>query len=166
MINNGTNKGILIYFTLLSLFIFMSCASGVKQSHQSVAVWDFDDLSPSGSAQSDLGELISIEVIKTFQDSGRYSVIERERLHLALAELDIGTTSLADESTRLELGKLSSAQLMVFGSYQVIGNSMRLDLRIIEVESGRVLKAVKKVVSSDNIAGWLENAKLAAEELL
>ena len=165
MINNGTSKGILIYFTLLSLFIFISCASGVKQSHQSVAVWDFDDLSP-GSAQSDLGELISIEVIKTFQDSGRYSVIERERLHLALAELDIGTTSLADESTRLELGKLSSAQLMVFGSYQVIGNSMRLDLRIIEVESGRVLKAVKKVVSSDNIAGWLENAKLAAEELL
>ncbi len=166
MKNNINNKHILIYLTLLSLSIFISCSSGVKQTNQSVAVWDLDDLSPSGSSQSDLGELISIEVIRTFQDSGSYSVIERERLHLALGELDIGTTAIVDETTRLRLGKMSSAQIMVFGSYQVIGNSMRLDLRKVEVETGHVLKAVKKVVSSDNISGWLEIARLAAEELL
>jgi curli biogenesis system outer membrane secretion channel CsgG len=133
---------------------------------QSIAVWDLDNLSPAGASPSDLGELLSVEVIKAIQESGRYSVIERERLFMALEELNLGSTALVDENTRLKLGQLSSAQLMVFGGYQVIGDTMRLDLRLVDVETGRIRKAVKKITAAENISGWLDSAKSAAEELL
>lgn len=34
------------------------------------------------------------------------------------------------------------ATLMVFGGYQAIGDTVRLDGRLVEVESGRTIKAV------------------------
>ncbi len=151
---------------LIPLSLIISCASGINNSMQSIAVWDLDNLSPAGASPSDLGELLSVEVIKAIQESGRYSVIERERLFMALEELNLGSTALVDENTRLKLGQLSSAQLMVFGGYQVIGDTMRLDLRLVDVETGRIRKAVKKITAAENISGWLDSAKSAAEELL
>ena len=151
---------------LITLSLIISCTSGINNSMQSIAVWDLDNLSPEGASPSDLGELLSIEVIKTIQESGRYSVIERERLFMALEELNLGSTALVDENTRLKLGQISSAQLMVFGGYQVIGDTMRLDLRLVDVETGRIRKAVKKITAAENISGWLDSAKSAAEELL
>ncbi|UCH80761.1 MAG: hypothetical protein JSW20_13640 [Nitrospiraceae bacterium] len=151
---------------LIPLSLLISCTSGINKSVQSVAVWDLDNLSPAGASPTDLGELLSVEVIKTIQESNRYSVIERERLFMALEELNLGSTELVDEQTRLKLGQLSSAALMVFGSYQVIGDTMRLDLRMVEVETGRIRKAVKRITAADNISGWLDSAKAAAEELL
>jgi len=154
------------FVLLIPLSLIISCASGINNSTQSIAVWDLDNLSPEGASPSDLGELLSVEVIKTIQESGRYSVIERERLSMALEELNLGSTALVDENTRLKLGQLSSAQLMVFGGYQVIGDTMRLDLRLVDVETGRIRKAVKKITAAENISGWLDSAKSAAEELL
>jgi curli biogenesis system outer membrane secretion channel CsgG len=151
---------------LITLSLVISCTSGINNAVQSVAVWDIDNLSPEGASPSDLGELLSIEVIKAIQESGRYSVIERERLFMALEELNLGSTALVDENTRLKLGQISSAQLMVFGGYQVIGDTMRLDLRLVDVETGRIRKAVKKITAAENISGWLDSAKSAAEELL
>lgn len=98
-------------------------------------------------------------------EKGKYSVVERERLLLALEELRLGTTSLVDESSRLELGRLVGAQLMVFGGYQIIGEMMRVDLRLVEVESGKVLKAVEKTTSAADLSGWLNATRKAAEEL-
>jgi len=154
------------FVLLIPLSLIISCASGINNSTQSIAVWDLDNLSPEGASPSDLGELLSVEVIKAIQESGRYSVIERERLSMALEELNLGSTALVDENTRLKLGQISSAQLMVFGGYQVIGDTMRLDLRLVDVETGRIRKAVKKITAAENISGWLDSAKSAAEELL
>ncbi len=96
---------------------------------------------------------------------GEYSVVERERLLLALEELRLGTTSLVDERFRLDLGRLVGARLMVFGGYQIIGEVMRVDLRLVEVESGKVLKAVEKTTSAADLSGWLSAVSEAVEEL-
>ncbi|MEW5801068.1 MAG: CsgG/HfaB family protein [bacterium] len=130
------------------------------------AVWDFDDLSPSAGDRPPLGELLSAQVMEVLASSGDVVVIERERLHLALEELKLGTTSLADEATRLQLGRLAGARLMVFGAYQSIAGTMRLDLRLVEVETGRVLKAVKRAASSADFSAWLKAAREAAADLL
>jgi curli biogenesis system outer membrane secretion channel CsgG len=161
-------SGIAALFLLLGPAVILSCSHAPydKNAIRTVAVWDLDDLSPEGYARPDLGELLSSRIIEVIQKTGRYSVIERERLHLILEELNLGTTSLVDERTRLKLGKISGAQFMVFGGYQVIGNTMRIDLRLVEVETGRVRKAVQKTASSGDISGWLDSAQKAAEELV
>jgi curli biogenesis system outer membrane secretion channel CsgG len=92
-------------------------------------------------------------------------VVERERLLLALQELNLATTSLTDESTRLQIGRIVGAQLMIFGGYQVIVDKMRLDLRLVEVESGSILKAAEKTTSATDVSEWLRAAREAALEL-
>jgi curli biogenesis system outer membrane secretion channel CsgG len=154
------------FFFILSVFI-AGCATGpeVYEGPKNIAVWDLEDLSPMGDGRPDLGEFLSLRVIETLKKMGGYNVIERERLSLALEELNLGTSSLADESTRLRLGRLIGAQLMIFGGYQVIAEKMRLDLRLVEVGSGRILHAVEKTVSASDLSGWLNAAEAATREL-
>ena len=157
------------YFVLVAVVLsFASCATrtDVYEKGAAVAVWDLENLSPLNIPQPDLGELLSVEVIQTLKEKGPWTVVERERLLLALEELGLGSATLADEATRLRLGRLVGARLMVFGGYQVIHREMRLDLRLVEVETGKVLKAAEKTTSAGNLSGWLEAARDATVELL
>ena len=150
---------------LIIPLLFISCVSTIRETREvTVAVWDLEDLSPSRSIRPDLGELLSGRIIETLSNR-EYTVIERERLLLALQELNLGTTLLVDEATRLKLGKLMGARYMVFGGYQIIGGQMRLDLRMVEVETGKVLKAVQKTTGAGDLSGWIDAAQKAAEEL-
>lgn len=161
---------------LLCLFI-ASCAAppAERKEHKAaaqreevtaVAVWDIDNLSPSAAIQTDVGEFISGKVIETVEKNQKYTIVERQRIELALQELNIGSTSLADESTRLKLGRLVGARVMIFGAYQVVANQVRIDLRLVDVETGRVLKAAERTVPAADLATWLAAAQAAAEELL
>ena len=60
---------------------------------------------------------------------------------------------------------LVGARLMVFGGYQVFGGQMRIDLRLVEVESGKVLKAVHKIATSGELSAWMDAAGNAGGEL-
>jgi hypothetical protein len=130
-----------------------------------IAVWDLEDARPLLEARPDLGELLSAQIVETFKEQGK-TVVERERLLLALEELNVGTTSLVSEATQLELGRIVGAQLMLFGGYQIIGEVMRLDLRLVEVETGKTLKAVSRTAPAEDLTAWLNTAKAAAQDLL
>lgn len=158
-------KAALIVSAIAVAFIAGCASEPVIPVHTAVAVWDLDDLSPVAQPHAELGEMLSAKVIETIQLKG-YTVVERQRLLLALEELRLGTSELADESTRLRLGRIAGARFMVFGAYQVVGEKMRLDMRLVEVETARVLKAVKETASSTEVQGWLEAARKAAEDLL
>ena len=150
------------------LFVFLSSCATKPVLHEdgtTVAAWDIENLSPMDCGSPDLGELLSAKVVETLSETGRCTVVERERLLLALEELGLGTTSMADESTRLRIGRLVGARLMVFGGYQVILDKMRLDLRLVEVGTGSILKAVQKTTTASDLSAWLRAAKEATMEL-
>jgi len=156
---------------LLCVIIHLSGCATAPVSHKepaaaTIAVWDMEDLTPGASTHPDLGVVLSAKIIETIEKMDDYVVVERERLLLALEELNLGTTSLVEEATRLELGRLLQARLMVFGGYQVIGNWMRLDLRLVHVETGKIVKAVQKTVSATNATEWIAAAAEAATELI
>ena len=130
-----------------------------------IAVWDLEDLSPLGIAQMDLGNLLSARIMETVQQAGG-TVVEREKLEIALRELNLGSSSLADTSTRLRIGRIAGARLMIFGAYQVVADQMRLDLRIVDVETGRIIKTAEKTAAGGDISGWLKAAEAATKELI
>lgn len=151
---------------LLIIISLSSCATEPVRDDQrkGLAVWDIEDVSPAGS-RLDIGELLSARVVEVMKNRGDYTVVERERLVRVLEELRIGSSSLTDEQTRLRVGKIVGARFMVFGGYLVVGGKMRLDLRLVEVETGKVLKAVQKTALSNDISGWLDAVGKAAAEL-
>ncbi len=146
---------------------FAGCATTGKQAAPlTIAVLDIENLSPDGSTGTDLGELLSSEIIGKLSEKPRVQVIERQKLLNVLEELKLGSSELADESVRLKIGRMLGARQMVFGGYLVSGTSMRLDLRLVEVETGRILKTAKKTVTAGDISSWVEAAGEAADVLM
>ncbi len=154
--------------SVLVLACYSGCASAPKVENEvfSVAVWDLVNYNQPGTDASDLGDLLAARIIETLKDSGTYKVIERERLLLVLEEQNLSTTPIVDESTRLKIGQIMGARCMVFGSYFVVADTMRLDLRLVEVETGNILKATQKSASAVNVSEWLKIAQKAAQELI
>lgn len=165
---NGMNRNFifpLIFIILLSCLL--SCAGSPNRSEQgnAIAVWNVENLSPQ-PGRPDLGEVFSDQIIRTLNKLGTFRVIERKSLYLAMEELNLGSAPLADESTRLRLGKIVGARWMIFGGYFATGDQMRVDLRMVEVETGKVRKAAQKDTTSQDLDDWLASVRKAAEELL
>jgi curli biogenesis system outer membrane secretion channel CsgG len=136
------------------------------QQTPAVAVWNLENMNPDEAVGTDMGELLAAKVIETIKESNRFEVVERERLLLTLEELNLGSSLMVDESTRLRIGRIVGAQFMVFGGYFVLGDMMRLDLRLVQVETGRVVKAAQKTATAGDLNGWLTVAQEAARELI
>ena len=158
----------LIGWSILLLTFFTGCTPAPCMDRQTpaVAVWDLENLNPAETIGPDMGELLAAKVIETLKESGAFQVVERERLILALEELNRGSSSLVNEATRLKIGRIMGARFMVFGGYFVLGDMMRLDLRLVEVETGSIVKAAQKTATAGDLTGWLKVARQAAKELI
>ncbi len=74
-----------------------------------------------GNTAPDLVKMLSAGIIESLKENERIAVVEWKKLVIALDELNLGTSSLVDDSIRLRIVALVSARLMIFGGYQVIG---------------------------------------------
>ncbi len=131
-----------------------------------IAVWDLDDLTSREMSQPELGELLATKVVETIQKKGGYQVIEKQQLAAARQEMRVDKSSVTDPTVRLQLGKRLGARQMVFGGYQVLEGKMRLELHLLDVESGQIVKSSEETAPATSIAGWLEAAQKAAAALL
>lgn len=79
-------------------------------------------------------------------DLARYrdiSVITDEDRKKALKEIANGQTGVFDEATIAQIGKMNGANLILRGSYLVSGDSIRVNARVIDIESGTSSNPVK-----------------------
>lgn len=163
--SSGHHAACLVLGALFVLLGLSACAAApVAGEKPGVAVWDVEDVGLGGAGDS-IGELLAAQVMEALKQKGSYTVVERVRLLAVLEELRLGSSELADEQARLRLGKIIGVKLMVFGGYQIFGGRMRIDLRLVEVESGKVLKATHKIASSEDLDAWLTAARTAGSEL-
>lgn len=162
---SGSRIDILALFAVLLLISSCAGTPDPRVPGTAVAVWDFENLSMPGQGPMDLGELLTAKAAEAIQERGAYEVVERQRLEMVLKELNLGSSDLADEQARLNLGRLTGAKLMIFGAYQVISSHMRLDLRLVESETGRIVAVQQREVDAGNLRGWLDAAGAAALSL-
>jgi len=156
-------------WVLLLVFIMAGCAgqtAPVPDGPPTLAVWSLEDLSLPGTTQPDLAELMTAGVMEAVEAIGTYTLVEREQLLAILQELNLGSSDLAAEATSLRIGRIAGARLMIFGAYQVIASQMRVDLRLVEVETGKVLNTAQQTAPAGDLAGWLQAAAVATQDLL
>lgn len=159
-------RSLVTYLAVLGMFVLSGCATtgdGYTKA-AAVAVWDLEDLSPGAGGRPDLGQVLSGEIIEALQQTG-VQVVEREKILSILEELHLGSSFLTDDETRLRVGRIMGAREMVFGGYMVVGGSIRIDVRRVDVETGRVVKTAKRTAGAGDLAGWLAGAREAAAEL-
>jgi len=154
----------ILKFLIPAIVLLMAagCATVPDEYPRTIAVWDLENLSLDSGGRPDLGEMLSAEINQTVGQTGNVLVVERQKLLMILEELRLGSSSLAEESTRLKVGRMLGAREMIFGDYMVIGPTMRIDLRRVDVETGRVLKTAKQTADAGDLNGWLKAARDAA----
>jgi TolB-like protein len=102
-----------------------------------IAVVDFTD--PNGRG-NDLGNHIAEDLrYWLLQYKGDYILLERSALNKVLEEQRLSSEAVFDEQNAIELGKLMSADAIVFGTVNVEGRRGYITTRLIDTETGALL---------------------------
>ena len=72
--------------------------------------------------------------------SGIYRVIERGEMQQILVEQDFQLTGCTTNECAVEIGQLIGARQMLAGTFGKLGSTYTIDMRIIDVETGGILR--------------------------
>lgn len=106
-----------------------------------MAVTDFQPGGATPDEDRALGAGLQSMLTTDVAASTHIAVVERARLADLRRELKLGHSAAADPATAVKLGRLAGATHLVTGSFTLIGKQMRLDARVIDVATGRVILA-------------------------
>ena len=115
-----------------------------------------------------ISEMIAVELGK----STYIDLIERERRAEVLEEIEFALSDLADTTKQVEVGKMLVAKYLVFGEIVDMDKEVLISLRMIDVESTKVVwteKVIAKISNYDYITGYftqsiLKHLDLAVDE--
>ncbi|RKZ21612.1 hypothetical protein DRO29_06910 [Candidatus Bathyarchaeota archaeon] len=100
--------------------------------------------------QTALGEFLREEMVSVLGKEGKFQVVERELLSKVMEEQKLFLTGAVSESSAVEIGKLTGADYILTGTITPFENSFRLNLRLVEVESGRIVKTISGDISKND----------------
>jgi TolB-like protein len=133
----------LVIIIMVIFYIVIPEESTAIVTKRTIAVLYFENNSLAQKQQMDplrkgLADMLITELSKIEQ----LQVIERAQLQKVLEEMALGQTGILDESTAQNVGKLLGAQTLLLGGFMhMLDGQMRIDVRIVEVETGLTLKA-------------------------
>ena len=130
----------------LARWLLLACLLGhaaLARALETVALWDFDNntVGPMAAIQAvePLKRILPEALLARLSQAPGLRLIERARLREILEEQKLGSSALADQETRLRLGRILGAGNMIFGEYLALGPAIRVDVRLVDVETGRIL---------------------------
>jgi TolB-like protein len=83
-------------------------------------------------------------LVSDLSDVTEVDIVERVRLQDAIEELELNRTNKIDQSSANRIGKLLGARYLVMGGYFDIAGTLRMDARVVEVETGKVVASLGK----------------------
>lgn len=140
-------------FVLAAAIVIMACALPVGPAYAApdgdvtLAILPFENNSVTTTETYDpLKSGLSVMLTTELANSGAaFKLVEREKIRALLDEMALGQTGVIDGSTAVKMGKMLGAQAIGFGAFMVMGNNVRIDMRIIEVETG-VLSMAESII--------------------
>ncbi|MBI4424607.1 MAG: hypothetical protein HY554_12815 [Elusimicrobia bacterium] len=96
---------------------------------------------PADDSDAREGRLLAEELTGRLAERSEVVVVERGLLEEVLRELRLGETGLLDRRSLAKVGRLLQAQAIVVGTYTGLGLAVRLEARLVSVETGAVVAA-------------------------
>lgn len=94
------------------------------------------------------------------------TIVEREKLEKLINEIKLGQSKYFDPTTAQKLGKGLGAQNILTGSFYIMDNIIRMDARLIDVQTGGVIFAEQVSGNKNNFFGLHQQlANLLAKKL-
>ncbi|MEN9354409.1 MAG: hypothetical protein RL318_1734, partial [Fibrobacterota bacterium] len=99
------------------------------------------------------GKAISEYLVANYQASGMVTVVERAQFNKLLQEQALSLSGAVSDSAAVKAGKALSARFLVTGSVGKVLGTQRVNLRILDVETGKVLQAGSFSAKGEEFAG-------------
>jgi TolB-like protein len=141
---------------LLMPWVVMALAptalAAAEKGKPTIAILAFD-YGGKNSSLEPLREGLAQMLIADVSALSNVQVVERARLKALLDEQKLGRSGKLDAGTAARVGKLLGARFLVVGSYFDLAEAMRVDARVVEVETGKIVRAVGANGSSADFFG-------------
>lgn len=123
-----------------------------------LAIFTFENNSITDPAQySPLSKGIPAMLITELSRSApSLKLIERSRIAALLKETALSQSGGVDETTAIRAGRILGAEAIAFGSFIVLGKQVRIDTRIIGVETAHVIMAESIMGDSRDFMGLIQ----------
>lgn len=125
----------LIKIAVFSLFLFLAI-SGYTQTKINIAVLE---LSPAGVSPVE-AKIFSDRLRTDLFNTDRFIVLERDKVNEILREQGFQSSGCTTNECAIEIGRLIGVQQMVAGNIGKLGQLYTLNLRLIDVQTGQVIK--------------------------
>jgi TolB-like protein len=127
---------------------------------KTVAVLYFDNY--TGKPDYDpLGKGIASMMISDLSSVEEIQLVERDRMQDLIKEMDLQHTKYFDSTTAVKVGRLAGAEFVVTGAFEALQPKMRIDTRVVRVETGEIVKTAQ--VSGDEDKFFDLQQKLASK---
>lgn len=119
---------------------------------QRLAVLPFKPLSAGAGNVPGYEEGIVRILEKALASSRDFDLVERADIDKVISELQLTRDRQFDQSTVARIGRLVGATQLLLGSYFTIGKTLRIDARIVDAETGRILSSTAREGDPENIS--------------
>jgi TolB-like protein len=149
-------KGWMVLTTIALLLWSPACGGAVESAKGSgditLVILPFENNSVTDTQRFEpLSKGLSAMLITDLSNSKtRLKVVEREKIQAILKEIALGQSGAVDESTAIEAGRILGARAIAIGSFMVIEKKVRIDTRIIDIETSKVMMADSIMGGSDD----------------
>ncbi|KAA3610332.1 MAG: DUF2380 domain-containing protein [Calditrichaeota bacterium] len=154
------SKGMLFLFTFYILLGSLPTNLLAQQKIKRIAVLDLQGEGVSKSAAKTLTDRLRSKLVNT----GAFHVLERDQMDEILGEQGFQQSGCVSDECLVEIGRLVGVEQMVGGSIGKIGQTYTLDLRIIDVQTGRIMKTVSEDYRGD-ADGLLNVLEVASKKI-
>ncbi|MFO7557301.1 MAG: CsgG/HfaB family protein [Desulfobacterales bacterium] len=118
------------------------------------------DLKPVG-VDENLAMAVSENLRTMIIAGGRYEIVERTQIDKLLQEYRLGQTGLTEDGHARKIGSLANVDLVLLGSLSRIFECYSINARIINVETGVVIAALKvEILSQANFPPKIDELAL------
>jgi TolB-like protein len=144
----------------LAFALVLLCAGAAHARATTLMVLYFDN--DTGNHEFDpLSKGLADMMITDLSSVPSLQVVERDKLEAILHELKLQRSRYFDPSTAQKIGRGAGAQYVLAGAFISVDPNMRLDVRVIRLDSGAIVKAA--TVTGDRKAFFDLQQKLTAQ---
>jgi len=123
-----------------------------------IAVIEFSDL--NGNI-TEFGKFVAEELITRLFLTQKFEVVERELLNKVLEEHELKSTGLIDPTSAQKLGKILGVESIVSGTVTDLGETIKLNARLISTETGKIFAVAAEKLPIDDTVKKLMSIRIS-----
>jgi TolB-like protein len=126
-----------------SLLFTLALALPVQADFKKIKVAVLDFQTEGNFEDKDVGKIVAEWLTTGLVEAGRFEIVERRLLKKIIDEQKIGASGLVDRDSTARLGRVLGVQTVVSGTVIKLDNSVEINARLLNVETGTILAAEK-----------------------